>query len=114
MRDFSKSVGNIAKPMMLMPLVVSMGFLAGCEYSPETSAIADCKQAIRDRLRDPSGAQIRLMDGVGQNGNRYYSRYRVRGENNFGAREEVTWFCTWTLIRQRDDGSYVSSVRVTR
>lgn len=88
-------------------VLISMAALnAGCDVTPFANANADCKQELRDNMRDPRGVSIRYIDRTESSPTSMRIRYRVRGENGFGAvTEEVRW-CQWEQTVQRDDGSY--------
>ena len=102
MRNSSMSVGSIAKPIMLTSLFISVGFLSGCDLA-YGQATSHCKQEIRQRMRDPSGVQIRHLDHEETSTDVFRIRYSVRGQNGFGAQTEEVWGCRFELF-ERDDG----------
>lgn len=95
---------------------ISAGLLSGCEISPRANASADCKDEIRQQMRDPSGVQIRFISGEETSTNTFLNRYRVRGTNGFGATTQEIWVCRWEQTYQGDGGwwDYRYRIRVWR
>ena len=96
--------------------LITAGLLGGCEVTPRANASADCKDEIRQRMRDPSGIQIRFISGEETSPNTFRNRYRIRGTNAFGAGVEEIWVCHWEQTYQGDGGwsDYRYNIRVWR
>ncbi|WP_394693883.1 hypothetical protein [Hyphobacterium sp.] len=114
MGNSTKIIGS--KLMVVISMVGALGALSACDVSPRANASWDCKTEIRDRMRNPSDVQIHYLEGEEVSTNTFLNRYRVRGENAFGAQTEEIWMCRWEQTYQGDGGwsDYRYRIRVWR
>jgi|GEM_PF-2840429 len=91
-------------PAILIMSATAVVILAGCEASPFANANANCKQTLRDSMRDPRGVSIRYLDRTERSRTDMRIRYTVRGTNAFGATTEAIYWCQWEQTAQLDDG----------
>lgn len=94
---------NIQSIPVLLTLTTAVG-LAGCTEGEFHNALADCKEELREQMRDPRGVSIRHVEHEETGENAYMLRFRVRGQNGFGANVEQRFVCNWSLTERHESG----------
>jgi hypothetical protein len=103
---------NIQSISMLLTVAMAVG-LSACTGGEFPNALANCKDELRQQMRDPRGVSIRYLENEETGENSYRLRFRVRGQNGFGANVEQHFVCNWTLTERTETG-YTYRVFVSR
>ena len=78
--------------------------MSACTGGEFHNALADCKEELREQMRDPRGVSIRYLENEETGEKSYILRFRVRGQNGFGANVEQRFVCHWTLTERTESG----------
>jgi len=79
---------------MMLPAMIAMLALGGCNFNPAEYAERLCRNNIRERLIDPTGARFTHPLSSYTGGNRYTASWMVTSRNRMGGMSRHRWSCS--------------------